>query len=103
MSINTLDESVGVTASTPPSPAPVSGRKNQLFWLAAVLIVVLGAFLRIFPASAYSHSQAYVNGGFDESLYRDYVALTEKFGGISHYPSVCAYYLKVQAEPDATT
>jgi uncharacterized membrane protein len=103
MPIHTLDEPVGVTSPTPPAPSPTSAHKHQLFWLAAVLIVALGAFMRIYPAGAYSDSKAYVNGGFDESLYRDYVALTERFGGVSHYPSVCAYYIKVQSEPGAVT
>jgi hypothetical protein len=96
MSIHTLDESVGATAPPLPTPPATPARKHQLFWVAAVLIVVLGAIARIYPSNAFQ------GGGFDESLYRDYALMIERFG-LSHYPSICAYYIRDQAEPNAVT
>jgi hypothetical protein len=103
MSIPTIDEPVAAPATADPAPPAPPARQRQLFWLAAMLIVVLGAILRIYPAAAYRDSNAFKNGGFDESLYRDYALLIERLGGLDHYPTICAYYLRDQAAPNALT
>ena len=90
MSITTLDEPVGVTAPSSPAPTPPTRGQHRLFWLAAILIIVLGAIARIYPSNAYK------DGGFDESLYRDYALMIERFGlsrrPFPASPDPAAYY-----------
>lgn len=82
-----LDQPEPATAQRPASSAP-----SRAWWSVVALILLLGATARIYPSG---HWQGV---GFDEGLYRNYALMTERFG-VGHYPELCAYYLRDQAEP----
>lgn len=78
-------------AASVPEPHPPAGA-NRLFFLAAVVIFVFGAILRL------AVKPGFEGYGFDERLYRLYVlALDQR--GLSGYPVLCESYIVRQHEP----
>ncbi len=85
--------SAPAAAVTPPraattSPTHTPGR----VWLMALLLLALGAFLRISPTAAFT------GVGFDEHLYQRYVVLLNA-KGLSAYPAICEYFIEEQTKP----
>jgi 4-amino-4-deoxy-L-arabinose transferase-like glycosyltransferase len=63
--------------------------------LVLILILAAGIGLRIAPPPAFQGI------GFDEALYRDYLAKLDRVGLVD-YPEVCALYVQNQQRPDAS-
>lgn len=88
------------TIEIPPAATPVADGKplasTRTFWIAAVLIALLGIALRVVPSAGFARL------GFDESLYRHYVvALDVK--GLGEYPEITESFLVDQRKPESIT
>ena len=77
------------TTPTPSAAAP--SRTPGRVWLLALLLLALGAFLRIYPTAGFT------GVGFDEHLYQRYVVLLNA-KGLSAYPAFCDYFLEEQSK-----
>jgi hypothetical protein len=84
--------------SAPPSAEGLSSaasvRKSRLPVVAAVVIFVIGALIRLFADVGFKGM------GFDEALYRDYILMIDKVGFLE-YPSICEYYTIDQRKPES--
>ena len=79
-------------SETIPTPhAPASPRTPGRVWLLALLLLALGAFIRIYPTAGFT------GVGFDEHLYQRYVVLLNA-KGLSAYPAFCDYFIQEQSK-----
>ena len=83
------DPPVPVRASSPARPAAGSARTPARVWLLALLLLALGAFIRIHPSAGFT------GVGYDEHLYQRYVVLLNA-KGLGAYPAFCDYFLQEQ-------
>lgn len=95
-----IDDTFGSPSATSVSettvPAAASATFRRLTWIAVLLIAGFGLSLRFTPSGAFQKP------GFDESLYRDYVLMVDRFG-VSAYPAFCEFYLEDQKSPGSIT
>ena len=75
--------------SSPARPTPGAARTPARVWFLALLLLALGAFIRIHPSAGFT------GVGFDEHLYQRYVVLLNA-KGLSSYPAFCDYFLQEQ-------
>jgi hypothetical protein len=75
------------------SAEPATPGHSRLPVVAAILIFVIGALVRLFADFGFKGM------GFDEALYRDYILMIDKVGLIE-YPAICEYYAEDQKKPD---
>ena len=73
--------------------APLA-RGRLCVWAAAVLLVLVGIFVRTVPWSKFN------SVGFDEVVYRTYVVGLDHVG-LDHYPEICQLYTEQQKQPGA--
>ena len=79
------------------APLPVRRRATpRLLWVAALLIFVAAAVVRIYPSAGFT------GVGFDESLYREYVIKLDAVG-LGGFPEICQLYLEDQRRPETIT
>ena len=77
------------TTPTPCAAAPL--RTPGRVWVLALVLLALGAFLRIYPTAGFT------GVGFDEHLYQRYVVLLNA-KGLAAYPAFCDYFLEEQSK-----
>jgi len=75
------------TSARAATPIPRTAGK---VWLLALLLLAMGAFLRIYPTAGFT------GVGFDEHLYQRYVVLLNA-KGITAYPAICEYFIQQQS------
>ena len=80
-----------MSETTPTLSAAAPPRTPGSVWLLALLLLALGAFLRIYPTAGFT------GVGFDEHLYQRYVVLLNA-KGLSAYPAFCDYFLEEQSK-----
>ncbi len=80
--------------SAPAATKPASASRGQI--AAALLILIAGICLRIYPSAGFT------GVGFDEALYRDYAVKIDKVG-FTNYPAICEVYLEDQRNPQTIT
>ncbi len=83
------DPSTSVREGSRTAPSARSSRTQARVWLVAMLLLALGAFLRIYPTAGFT------GVGFDEHLYQRYVVLLNA-KGLSAYPAICDYFIHEQ-------
>ena len=76
--------------ATPDRAAAPAPRTSGKVWLLALLLLAMGAFLRIYPTAGFT------GVGFDEHLYQRYVVLLNA-KGITAYPAICEYFIQQQS------
>ncbi len=79
-------------SETNPTPTDAARpRTPASIWVMALLLLALGAFLRISPTAGFT------GVGFDEHLYQRYVVLLNA-KGIGAYPAICEYFIQEQSK-----
>lgn len=79
-----------VRATSPSRPAAPLPRTPGRVWIMALLLLAVGAFVRIAPTAGFT------GVGFDEHLYQRYVVLLNA-KGITAYPAICEYFIQQQS------
>ena len=74
----------------PPGAGPAP-RTSARVWLLALVLLAVGAFIRIHPSAGFT------GVGFDEHLYQRYVVLLNA-KGLSAYPAFCDYFIEEQTK-----
>ena len=79
-------------SETTPTPFAASPpRTPARIWLLALLLLAVGAFIRIYPSAGFE------GVGFDEHLYQRYVVLLN-IKGLGAYPAFCDYFIEEQTK-----
>ena len=78
--------------SSTKSPGHQPAFVRRLPFLAAIVIFIVGALIRLLADFAYK------NNGYDEAVYRDYLLMVDKVG-VAEYPNICELYLIKQRNP----
>ena len=74
-----------------PRVEPAPRRTPARVWLLALVLLAVGAFIRIYPSAGFT------GVGFEEHLYQRYVVLLNA-KGLSAYPAFCDYFLEEQTK-----
>ena len=80
-----------MSETTPPLSTGTQPTTPARVWLLALLLLAVGAFLRIYPTAAFT------GVGFDEHLYQRYVVLLNA-KGLGAYPAICEYFIHEQSK-----